>query len=224
MATTGTQLIGEVALRMDEITPGSALSNITIDAGDGNPLYSLIEGVINDAALELYSAAPYWRLPVAPFNDKAVEAIPSDNSKMYIRIKVPADFLRLVEIDCADFQRPIAEVYPKQSVEGKRQYNKHLRAGVARPVAVMSSGLWSNTPAKEIQCYSLPSDTTVQASAVEASYIAKPAKIENNSTAVTIPDALLPALEWLAAARAFGARGDNAHAAICQQNAQNLLV
>ena len=50
------------------------------------------------------------------------------------------------------------------------------------------------------------------------------------ATPVTVEGALggssvlIPALEWLIAARAFGARGDVNHANICQQNAQNLLV
>ena len=62
-----------------------------------------------------------------------------------------------------------------------------------------------------------------------ATYIPKPAVISDTaSPAVTVEDAvpevLIPALEWLIAARTFGARGDANHAAICQQNAQNLLV
>jgi hypothetical protein len=35
---------------------------------------------------------------------------------------------------------------------------------------------------------------------------------------------LVPALTWLIASLAFGARGDANHAAVCQQYANNLLV
>ena len=54
--------------------------------------------------------------------------------------------------------------------------------------------------------------------------VANPLPTASADTTVPVPDVLLPALEWLIAARAFGSRGDANHSAICQQNAQNLLT
>lgn len=217
---TRKELIAQVALRMDEITPEDGLV-IPVDGADNNPLYELIDGLADDAALELYSVAPYWRLPQTAFQNVLVEPISSSdvNSRKYIRLKLDDSFLRVAEIDCEDFQRPITEAVPEQSAEGKRQHNRFLMGKEAKPVGVMSFGTWSgNVMCREIDCYSLAVSTGVTPANVNATYIAKPGAAES------IPEILIPALEWLIAARAFGARGDSNHATICQQNAQNLLV
>lgn len=219
-------LIQAVALRMDEITPDAGLTNITVDGSDNNPLYETIKGVLDEAMMEIYATAPYWRLPTTAFTDIEITTIPGDGVRKMIRVKVPDNFLRVAEISCDYFQRPISEIYPKYSVEGKRQYNKHLRAGGAKPVGVMSSGIWSSASSRQIECYSVPYDaTTATAAHATASYIAKPASVvPSSNTDVVVPVTLEAALEWLAAAKTFGARGDTNHMAICQQNAQNLLV
>ena len=229
---TRDQLIQAVALRMDEITPSGALSGITVDGSDNNPLCELIKGIIDDGVLELFTVAPFWRLPqsavayssTAADNQIIVEAGAYD--RKIIRLKVPDDFLRVAEISCTDFQRPITEVVPEQSEPGKRQHNRFLMGKEARPVGVMSHGEWNGSLCREIDCYSLSSTSTVtSASGVSASYIARPdSATASADTTVPVPDVLLPALEWLIAARAFGSRGDANHSAICQQNAQNLLT
>ena len=219
---TRKQFIQKVVARMDEVTPESSLNVIVdgfTDGTDSNPLYLLIDSIADDCALELYSVAPYWRLPQTAFANVLVEGITSDTaSRKIIRLKLSDGFLRVAEISCPDFQRPITEVFPEQSAEGRRQHNRYLMGKEAKPVGVLSFGLWNNDPCREIDCYSLAAGTTVTASSVKASYIAKPGAAES------VPEIVLPALEWLTAARAFGARGDANHAAICQQNAQNLLI
>lgn len=232
---TRDQLIANVALRMDEITPDNGLPQIEVDGSDNNPLYALIDGLIEAGALELFSVAPFWRLKQTEFSDVVVEALPTifnnaDGSpKFVIRLKVPDDFLRVAEISCTGFQRPITEVVPEQSAEGKRQHNRWLIAKEARPVGVISHGIWTSgatsSQCREIDCYSLSS--SVDRSAVQATYIAKPADGIGTSPSTVegvVPVVLIPALEWLIAARVFGARGDVNHAQVCQQNAQNLLV
>lgn len=242
---TRKELIQAVALCMDEITPETALSSITVDGSDNNPLYQLIDGLIDGGVLELFSVAPYWRLPQTQFTYTGSEATsgiivehlnPSDTTtRQIIRLKVKGDFLRVAEISCKYFQRPITEVVPEQSAEGKRQHNRFLIGKEAKPVGVMSHGVWNSNPCREIDCYSIAADTTITPSTdIVASYIAKPATIHDDSVtpanAVSVEKALgdsavlIPALQWLIAARTFGARGDANHAAICQQNAQNLIV
>ena len=235
------ELIRQVALRMDEVTPDSpdfTIDDIAVDGSDNNPLYALIDGLVDSGALELFSVAPYWRLPQKDFANKKVEPLPAlFGGRKYIRLKVVDDFLRVAEISCSDFQRPITEAVPEMSEAGKRQHNRFLMGKEARPVGVISHGAWTTgsgsdavtEQCREIDCYSLPGNTTVTASSgIEATYIPTPEMPEITDTTTDIetvvPPVLVDALEWIIAARTFGARGDANHAAICQQNAQNLLV
>ena len=227
------ELIRQVALRMDEVTPDSpdfTIDDIAVDGSDNNPLYALIDGLVDSGALELFSVAPYWRLPQTEFENVQLGELPASfGSRRVIRLKVDDDFLRVAEISCSDFQRPITEAVPEMSEAGKRQHNRFLMGKEAKPVGVISHGSWNNTQCREIDCYSLPSNTTVTASSgIEATYIPTPEMpaITDTTTDIetVVPPVLVDALEWIIAARTFGARGDANHAAICQQNAQNLLV
>jgi len=246
MATTRLQLIKNVALHMDEVSPDITISGIAIDGSDNNPLYALIDGLVDAGALELFSVAPYWRLPQTAFAAHDLETVGTQRilndgnttspARKMIRLRVPDNFLRVAEISHPSFERPITEVVPEASELGKRQHNPNLMAKGARPVGVMSHGVWVNNAGtesettencREIDCYSIPSTGTTDN--MVATYIPKPSMPAsgNNSTDIEntiIPAVLIPALEWLIAARTFGARGDVNHAAICQQNAQNLLV
>lgn len=226
MSTTRAQLIQQVALRMDEISPESTVI-VSVNAADNNPLYDLIDGLVEDGMLELFSVAPYWRLVQTVFSasDIALETIfaGTKRERKMIRIKVGDDFLRLAEINHTSFQRPVTEIYPEQSAEGRRQHNRYLVGKTAKPVAIMSHGVWDGEPCREIDCYSVAKDVE-DTSGVSAYYIAKPGTIINGDIEQTVPKVLMPALEWLLAARAFGARGDANHSAICQQNAQNLIM
>jgi hypothetical protein len=228
---TRNQLIQQVALRMDEITPDAGL-NITVDGSDNNPLYELIDGVLDDGVLELFSSAPYWRLPQKRFsfiNDEiSIDAI-TEGGRKIIRLKLADDFLRVAEIDYPGvFQRPITEVVPEQTPEGRRQHNPYLMGREAKPVGVLSYGVWEgDVNCREIDCYSLPASHEGTGSAVVASYIAKPAAIAStgsNAVEAVVPQVLIPCLEWMVAYLTFSARGDVNHATVCRQNAQNLLV
>lgn len=239
MATTRAQLIQRVALKMDEVSPSDiSVEGLTVDASDGNPLYTLIDGLIDGGALELFSVAPYWRLKQKTFAPLSIDlatvgtARPMTegaiSTRKIIRLRVPDDFLRVAEINHSSWQRPITEVVQEISELGKRQHNPYLMGKEAKPVGVMSHGLWLTQQCREIDCYSVAS-SVANTDGVTATYIPKPAVITDDvSDPVTVEDAvpevLIPALEWLIAARTFGARGDADHAAICQQNAQNLLV
>lgn len=222
---TRDELILQVVLRMDEITPDSGL-NVQVDGADNNPLYELVDGLIDDGALELFATAPYWRLPQTEFDAEGMQLgtvfSGSSYERKVLRIRLADDFLRVAEISHSEFQRPITEVVPEQSPEGKRQHNKFLMAKTAKPVGVISHGKWGNELCREIDCYSLSKDVEDN-DGVEASYIAKPEVISSYVEEI-IPAVLIPALEWIVAARAFGARGDANHSAICQQNAQNTIM
>lgn len=208
---------------MDEITPSEGLV-ISVDGRDNNPLYAIIDGLIEAGALELFSVAPFWRLPQTVVNPGDID-VSTEHNRYVVRIKLSDNFLRVAEINVKGFQRPITEVVPEQSDLGKRQHNRWLMGKEAKPVGVISYGIWDGAPCREVDCYSL--SAIVSASDVTATYIAKPGdNIGASPSAVEddIPAILIPALEWLIAARVFGARGDVNHAQVCQQNAQNLLV
>lgn len=245
MSTTRLQLIQHVALHMDEVSPDITVSGLTVDGSDNNPLYTLIDGLVDAGALELFSVAPYWRLPQSSFGTPALETVGTQRklndgrttspARKMIRLKVPDDFLRVAEILHPSFERPITEVVPEGSEMGRRQHNPNLMAKGARPVGVMSHGVWVNNAGtesettencREIDCYSIPSTGTT--AGLVATYIPKPSMPAYSSSTdiedTIIPAVLIPAMEWIVAARTFGARGDANHAAICQQNAQNLLV
>ncbi len=219
---TRKELIKQAVLRMDEVTPEGSLNIIVdgfTDGSDSNPLYALVDGVVDDCALEVFSAAPYWRLPQTAFTDEDID-FEQVNGRYVIRLRLPDAFLRVAEINCTSFKRPITEVVSEQSAEGKRQHNQYLMGKEHKPVGVLSFGKWGNTNCREIDCYSLAA--SIEKSAIAASYIAKPTIAASGD--ISFPDTLLPALEWLIAARAFGARGDAGHLEICQKNAQNLLI
>lgn len=243
---TRAELIQQVALRMDEVSPEITISDLVIDGSDGNPLYTLIDGLVDGGALELFSVAPYWRLEQSTFESASIELESVGKQRKYndgdgtisvrkmFRLKVPGDFLRVAEINHTSFLRPITEVVEEASELGRRQHNPFLMAKEAKPVAVMSHGVWgsgnSATQCREIDCYSV-AGSVINADDLVATYIPRPKTIvdsETPSSAVSVeeavPSVLIPALEWLIAARTFGARGDANHAAICQQNAQNLIV
>ena len=206
-------LIRAVALHMDEITPDETLT-IQVDGGDNNPLYGLIDGLVDSCVLELFSVVPYWRLPQTAFssNDVKVENV---GDRKVIRLKLGDTFLRVAEINCDKFQRPITEVVQEQSPEGKRQHNRFLMGREARPVGVLSHGVWTTTvvnngesetvseDCREIDCYSVSSTP----SEIVAFYIATPSGIPttgDNAVEGVVPPVLIPALEWLVAARTFG--------------------
>lgn len=242
---TRNELIQQVALRMDEVTPDITIADLTVDGSDNNPLYTLIDGLVDGCVLELFTVAPYWRLKQTAFESVKLDTAGSQRlindcgttieTRKMIRLKVPDDFLRVAEINHSSFQRPITEVVPEASELGKRQHNPFLMAKEARPVGVMSHGKWTTgsgqqavtEQCREIDCYSVAS-TVSDVAGVEATYIAKPGTIVDGTNAVpvenVVPIVLIAALEWLIAARTFGARGDVNHSAICQQNAQNVLV
>lgn len=219
---TRLELIQQVALRMDEVSPDITVAGLTVDGSDNNPLYTLIDGLVDGGVLELFSVAPYWRLPTKALTVGDGTLTDKFGSRHTINANVPADFLRIAIINCTNYQRPITELVPEMSDIGRRQHNRILFAKEAKPVGVLTQG----AGAWKITCYS----TAAAASNPTGYYIATPATISDTAVpAVTVETALgnaalIPALEWLIAARTFGARGDANHAAICQQNAQNLLV
>lgn len=215
-------LILATALRMDEVSASDSPVVVTaVDSSDNNPLYTLIDGLLDECLVEVYNAAPWWRLNQKPFPSIPASAtFDPVTGRYHIAVPVPADYLKLAEINCLQFQRPINEVHPEGSEEGSRQHNRHLVAKLARPVAIMSH----NATGREIDCYSLASP---EVNALVATYIARPVLPKDAAPEINadvLPDALVAPLEWLTAGKAFSARGNVNGAQTCMKNAQNLLI
>ena len=92
---TRNELIQAVALRMDEITPEAGLQ-IPVDGSDNNPLYALIDGLIDGGVLELFSVAPFWRLPQTRFTYSSTPSssdiiVDTVGDRKIIRLKVKDD-------------------------------------------------------------------------------------------------------------------------------------
>lgn len=226
---TRKDIILAAALRMDEI---SASSNVyvTVSTSDNDPLYAQLNGVLDEALVEIYAMAPYWRLPQTSFLATSIAyATDPHSGRVYLRLKVPGDFLKIAEINCAEWERPIVEIFAEGSDMGRRQHNRHLMGKSAKPVGVMSHGIWEgNAQVREIDCFSFDADTA-EATSLNATYIARPLTETHNITPDTVisDDILVPGivepLEWLMASKVFGLRGDE-RTAICQKNAEGLLI
>lgn len=224
---TRKDIILAAALRMDEI---SASSNVyvTVSTSDNDPLYAQLNGVLDEALVEIYAMAPYWRLPQSSFLDDGDVAYATDrhSGRVYMRLQVPENFLKVAEINCAEWERPIVEIFAEGSDVGRRQHNRHLMGKSARPVGVMSHGEWDGAQVREIDCFSFDAGTT-EATSLEATYIARPV-IPGTGESVVIPeDILVPGikepLEWLMASKVFGLRGDE-RTALCMKNVEGLLI
>ena len=60
---------------MDEVSPEIEADDLVVDGSDGNPLYTLIDGLIDAGTLELFSVAPYWRLKQTTFPDTDTDSV-----------------------------------------------------------------------------------------------------------------------------------------------------
>lgn len=224
---TRRDIILAAALRMDEISASSDVY-VPVSTSDNDPLYAQLNGVLDESLVEIYAMAPYWRLPQSSFLDDGDVAYATDrhSGRVYLRLSVPENFLKVAEINCAEWERPIIEIFAEGSDMGRRQHNRHLMGKSARPVGVMSHGEWDGAQIREIDCYSFDAGT-VEATSLEASYIARP-EIRgtgldvNVSSDILVPGIVEP-LEWLMASKVFGLRGDE-RTALCMKNVEGLLI
>ena len=220
-------LILATALHMDEVSASDSIAvSVQVDSSDNNPLYTLINGLLDECLVEVYNSDPWWRLKQKPFTLPSTATYDKNIGRYVIKLPVPADYLKIAEIKCDEFQRPISEVYSEGSDMAKRQHNRWLVAKVAKPVAVMSH---DSTNGREIDCYSLDK-ASLSGTNLYATYIGIPVLPTDTTTTASaistdiLPDALVAPLEWLTASKAFGARGNTNGMQVCLQNAQNLLI
>ena len=207
---TREELIRMVALKMDEISSSNDVI-VQVLESDNNPLYTLIDSLLDESVNDMLMKAPLYRL----YNHTGTAASSRPTTVNYIKvgiIDVPTDFLRFASIEDKAFQRPIVTLAVEGDEVDKRQHNKHLVAKKAKPVAVIGNDA---TKGRIITCYSYgiadtPSPTML--------YIKR---YDGNTT---LDDYQIDITTWLCAGRVFSAQGDTVKSQTCDANAVALMA
>lgn len=215
---TREELIKNVALKMDEISSSDDVI-VSVLSSDNNPLYTQINGLLNESINDVLTKAPVYRIQdhIAVLNNKGTaKNIFGSTRKSYV-ITVPDDFIRLVSISDTNLQRPIVDLSIDGDDVSKRQYNKFLVAKSAKPVAVLGR----DTAGKRIiTCYSFSASVTP---APSFSYIQRYVKNTMNADA-GLSDYLIEIVSWVCAGRVFAVQGDINRSKMCDENASALMI
>lgn len=217
---TREELIKKVALKMDEISSSDEVI-ASVGTGDNNPIYTQINNLLNESVNDVLMKAPVYRLhshiaSVASSSPKDL-FVGSGIERKAAVINVPDDFIRLVSITDALFQRPINDFATEGDDIDKRQHNKFLVAKSAKPVAVFSSVANGRT----ITCYSYGPKDTPNPSLL---YIKRYDKDRDTSADTDLDEYMSDLVSWVCAGRVFAAQGDINKSKICDENALALMV
>ena len=215
---TREELIKKVALKMDEISSSDDVI-VPVNVSDNNPLYTQINGLLNESINDVLTKAPIYRIQNHVVSMKESTAGSTfDNSRATAVIVVPNDFIRLVSITDDSFQRPIVDLAIEGDGVDKRQHNKFLVAKSAKPVAVIGR---DQNGARVITCYSYELNTTPSPT---MSYVKR---YESNLDAmleVDLDSYIIDVVSWVCAGRVFAAQGDINKGKICDDNAAALMI
>lgn len=200
-----TALINQVKSKIDELSPSTAM---IVDVGqeDSKPIDTIIGELLDESAKEVLLKAPIHRLPATSSANVAVASVSDPATGT---IDVPVDFLRLVELKLTEWKRPVTELQQQGSKMAERQYNKYLRGGVVKPVAVLSH----RATKLVIEYFSVESAHTID----RFLYIKK-------DVAENIPEILQDALCWICASRVLSIFGKVAESQKAEGNAVSLMM
>jgi hypothetical protein len=215
---TREELIKKVALKMDEISSSDDVI-VAVDSSDNNPLYTQINGLLNESINDVLTKAPIYRINnrVTELGTATLENTPDKNRKVAV-FSVPSDFIRLVSITHTDFQRPIVDLAIEGDDVDKRQHNRHLIAKCAKPVGVIGRA----ASGRVIRCYSLEKDETIPPTGL---YIERYDSDKRDTTVeVGLDDYLIDIVSWTCAGRVFSAQGDVNKGKACDENAASLMI
>lgn len=202
-------LVNKVKTKIDEIsTLDTPLQQITI--ADEKPIDTIIESLLDECALEILLKAPFHRLPITS-GTSSVSADKDTVDTTTGTISVPEDFLRLVSFRMDDWQRSVTTLAIKGDAIARRQSNKYIRGGKARPIGVLSK----TDKGLKIEYYSTFSTTHTIS---EFYYIAK-------ASAEEITDnQMIEAMTWICAGRVLSIIGNADDAKNAYDNAQSLMI
>lgn len=219
---TRDELIRKVALKMDEI---SSSDDVIVNVGesDNNPLYTQIDGLLDESVNDVLLKAPVHRLTsqignitmtlknISGVGTYVLEEI-FDKTRKKLVFDVPDDFLRLASYTDAKFDRPIVDVSLEGDSVANMQRNKFLFAKSSKPVAVL--GRDANGK-RVISCYSYAKDDTVKP---DVRYV------KRYTEGSELDDYLSDIVTWVCAGRVFDSRGDINHSKMCSDNVASLMV
>lgn len=199
-------IINKVKTRIDEV---SASGDVIVNVGVENtkPYDSIIDELLDESALEILLKAPFYRLTISSGNVSPVK----DSTDNHIgTITLPTDFLRLVSFRMKEWQQPVTSFAIQGDEVAQKQANKHIRGGVAKPVAVLSK---SNS-GYVATYYSVQSSHELK----EFLYIKK-------DTAENMADSqLIDAMTWICAGKVLGVLNQPTLSNVCYENAKGLMV
>lgn len=212
------ELIKKVALKMDEISSSDDVI-VAVYSGDNNPLYTQINGLLNESVNDVLTKAPVYRI-----ND-FIGVVSKDNitedtflNRQIAVITVPNDFIRIVSIDDGAFGRPVVDLALEGDEVDKRQHNKFLMAKNTKPVAVLGRG---GTGERLITCYSYrPTDVPNPS----VRYIKRFEGDLDVYSDIVIDDYLADIVTWVCAGKVFASQGDITKGKTCDDNAVALMV
>lgn len=205
---TRSALIDAVRIRIDEVSSGAS-PIVDVGVEENNPTDTMIEGFLDEAAMDVLLAAPLVRLPVADGSASPVTPYADDTHTG--EIALPSNFLRMVCLQMSDWNRPLYSIEPEGSVMANRQKHKHLRGGTAKPVAVLEK-----RPSGYFLSYFSTNDTPHAIKRLE--YV--PALAAENVTGQQNIDALC----WVCAAKVLTVTQDVNAASAAMEHAKSLLV
>jgi hypothetical protein len=220
---TREELIRNVALKMDEISSSDDVV-VSVHAGDNNPLYAQIDGLLNESINEVLMKAPIYRLnqfitlkTFDVYDSSLIIRYNAAKTRKIAVLALPSDFLRFISITDSIFQRPITELHFLGDDVDKRQHNKHLIAKEAKPVAVMT-GCNNSGENAEIHCYSYPTETQIPNP--NLLYICR----FNSQDTSSLNDYMIDAVSWVCAGKVFATRGDTTNSKTCDENAVAIMI
>lgn len=200
-----TELINATMSKIDEISPSDGLI-VSVGLSDEKPIATIVASLLDECALEILMKAPVHRLSVAKCATASGTATSGDAFSG--SVVIPADFLRLVEFKMTEWKRPVTEFRPQGSSLAQRQYNKYLRAGINKPVAIIS-----HRDANMVAEYY----TVLSAHTIERFLYIKRDVAEN------IPVVLQDALCWICASKVLSIFGKADESKSAIENAVSLM-
>lgn len=210
---TRSEIIHNVLVKLDEITPFDDLS-ITGGADNlANPVRATVEALLDDCASQVQQDAPPSMCAVFDFKSTITQEITDATVDGVMTVPLSADFIKLGMLDLTCWNRPISRTYPAEHPIYLIQKNKYTRGGLSRPV-----GIIVKTPtAFNLECYTVTKPTSVEGFVKTATYIKRIA-IE------LLPDGLLDAATWLCVARTKEAIGQADYPKVLEEYTQRIAM
>lgn len=152
-------VINYIKAKLDELVPQAEglTFNLSDEPNISDPLDLLISAHLEEGVKDVILSAPISVLKPTAFSGTAV---PFGTGEKAGYIALPADFLRLSSFRMTDWKRDALVVLPESKI-GKSQANKYSRAGVNKPVAILTWKNISSVLTRVIEYYSVGSNNTI---------------------------------------------------------------